>query len=202
LAKFSTKFNLTEYFIKSEENYIMEIPRAVKIDVVNRQVYCAIEINKNRYLGRTVYEPGAQPGTDNSNVAIVAYSWEYGTRLWVAVIGNPYFTDSFGGFDVRAQMLYVVTNSFSTTYTTNSSQTDIYYYRLRSENGYIEASSVLGSPQDDLVMDFQVRFNGIYIYASINDYFLPHRNTQLVWRTANKRRNIVIIEIDFNDKIL
>jgi hypothetical protein len=59
MAKFSTKYNLTEYFIKSEENYIMEIPRAVKIDTVNRLVYCAIEINKNKYLGRTVYEPGA-----------------------------------------------------------------------------------------------------------------------------------------------
>ena len=40
--------------------------------------------------------------------------------------------------EVYGNNVYVVTNSFSTEYSTNSSQTDIYYYRMRSENGYIE----------------------------------------------------------------
>ncbi len=34
-AKFSTKYNLTEYFIKSEDDKIMEIPRAVRVDLDN-----------------------------------------------------------------------------------------------------------------------------------------------------------------------
>lgn len=32
LAKFSTKYNLTEYFIKSEDNVTMENPKLVKVD--------------------------------------------------------------------------------------------------------------------------------------------------------------------------
>lgn len=48
-AKFSTKYNLTEYYIKSEDPYTMEIPRKVIMDTENRRIYLAIEINKNRY---------------------------------------------------------------------------------------------------------------------------------------------------------
>lgn len=49
--------------------------------------------------------------------------------------------------------LVVFLNSYSTKYSTNSSQTDIYYYRMRSSNGYIEAKQVFGSPKDDFVYD-------------------------------------------------
>ena len=49
MAKFSTKYNLTEYFIKSEDPNIMEIPRKIKIDIENKRVYIGIEINKNKY---------------------------------------------------------------------------------------------------------------------------------------------------------
>ena len=58
-AKFSTKFNLTEYFIKSEESSTMEIPAKVVMDVENRRVYLVIDINKNKSHGQTVYAPGA-----------------------------------------------------------------------------------------------------------------------------------------------
>lgn len=50
-AKFSTKYNLTEYYIKSEDPQTMEIPRKVLMDTDNRRVYLAIEINKNKYHG-------------------------------------------------------------------------------------------------------------------------------------------------------
>jgi hypothetical protein len=46
-AKFNTKYNLTEYFIKSEDPTTMEVPRKVLLDVENRRVYLAVEINKN-----------------------------------------------------------------------------------------------------------------------------------------------------------
>ena len=34
-AKFNTKYNLTEYFIKSEDPNVMEIPRRVRVDQEN-----------------------------------------------------------------------------------------------------------------------------------------------------------------------
>ena len=48
-SKFSTKYNLTEYYVKSEDPLTMEIPRKVVMDTENRRVYLAIEINKNKY---------------------------------------------------------------------------------------------------------------------------------------------------------
>ena len=50
-AKFSTKYNLTEYYVKSEDPSTMEIPRKVIMDTDNRRIYLAIEINKNKYQG-------------------------------------------------------------------------------------------------------------------------------------------------------
>ena len=73
----------------------MEIPKQTKVDANNQQIYVAIEINKNLYHNRTVYSPGALPPQDNSNIAIVAYSWTFGVRLWVTVVGDPVYIDSF-----------------------------------------------------------------------------------------------------------
>ena len=94
-AKFSTKYNLTEYYIKSEDDKTMEVPRKVYMDTENRRVYLAIEINKNKYHDRTVYQPGAQPGLDNSNVAIICYSWTHGVREWVTLVGSEIYSDVF-----------------------------------------------------------------------------------------------------------
>lgn len=73
--------------------------------------------------------------------------------------------------------VYAILNSFSTTYSTNSSQTDIYYYRMRSENGYIEKAIVFGSPSDDKAFDLVITFSGPHLLALINSPFLPHRDT-------------------------
>lgn len=54
-AKFNTKYNLTEYFIKSDDPTVMEIPRAIRVDIDNQRIYLGIEINKNKYQDRTVY---------------------------------------------------------------------------------------------------------------------------------------------------
>jgi hypothetical protein len=77
-------------------------------------LYLALEVNKNKYNGRTVYAPGALPGQDNANVAILGYSWTFGVLEWTTVIGNPTYQDEFAGMDVWGNSLYVFTNSFST----------------------------------------------------------------------------------------
>lgn len=94
-AKFSTKYNLTEYFIQSQNPLVMEIPRKVYVDIENRRVYLTIEVNKNRYNGMTVYAPGALPGEDNSNVAIICYEWTHATLLWTSLLGSPVYSDIF-----------------------------------------------------------------------------------------------------------
>ena len=73
----------------------MEIPRKIFMDVENRRVYLAIEVNKNRYNEMTVYAPGAQPGVDNSNVAIICYDWTHGTRRWISMLGSSIYSDVF-----------------------------------------------------------------------------------------------------------
>lgn len=77
----------------------MEIPKGIRVDVDNQRIYLAIEINKNKYHDRTVYAPGALPGPDNSNVAVIGYAWSYATRLWVTLVGNPTLMDKFANID-------------------------------------------------------------------------------------------------------
>lgn len=55
LAKLNTKYNLTEYFVKSNDPTVMEIARAVRVDLDNKRIYIGIEINKNKYHESTVY---------------------------------------------------------------------------------------------------------------------------------------------------
>eukprot|EP00347_Sterkiella_histriomuscorum_P007679 403347989 len=201
-AKFNTKYNLTEYFIKSEDPTVMEIPRTVRVDIDNSRIYLGIEINKNKYHGRTVYQPGALPGDDNSNVAIIGYSWNYGTRLWTTVIGNEQYMDTIADIECYGNNIYVVLNSFSTQFTTNSSQTDIYYYRLRSENGFIEKKDIYGSPSDDKALDLVVTYQGLHLLALINNPFLPHRDADKQWKTQNSKQNLAVILFDFEDQIV
>ena len=91
LAKFNTKFNMTEYFVKSEDPTVMEQVKGVRVDIDNEMIYLAVEINKNQYHGMTVFEPGTLPDPDNSNIAIIGYSWDFAIRTWVVVTGNEKF---------------------------------------------------------------------------------------------------------------
>jgi len=151
-AKFSTKHNLTEYFIQSQNPLIMEIPRKVYVDVENRRLYLVVEVNKNSYNLRTVYAPGAQPGVDNSNVAIICYEWTHAVRLWTTLVGSPVYSDNFADLDQYGNEIFVVVNSVTLMYSDNANQKDINYYRLRSENGVIENNVVLGSPLEDTAL--------------------------------------------------
>jgi hypothetical protein len=60
--------------------------------------------------------------------------------MWVTVVGDEYLADSFVDMEIYGGYLYTVVNSFSTKYSTNASQTDINYYRIRQENGFIMGS--------------------------------------------------------------
>ncbi len=180
----------------------MEVPRKIIMDTENRRVYLAIEINKNKYHGRTVYQPGAQPGIDNSNVAIVCYSWTHGVREWVTLIGSEVYSDDFADLDYYGNNVYAVVNGVTSKYSTNSSQTDIFYYRLRSENGVIEFQQIFGSPKDDKALDMGISFNGVYIYGMINGPFMPHRDGDKWWKTIGNDTNLALIHIDFEDLIL
>ena len=55
LSKFNTKYNFTEYMILSEDPSTMEATTGVHIDLDNDMIYLAVEINKNKYHGSTVY---------------------------------------------------------------------------------------------------------------------------------------------------
>jgi hypothetical protein len=114
LAKFSTKYNFTEFFTLSEDPLVMETARGVEIDLDNRMVYIAVQINKQEYHNRTVYKPGKEPGEDNPNIAIVGYNWNHGVRIWTTVIGNENLTDTFGKFQSWGNYLYVFLNTYST----------------------------------------------------------------------------------------
>jgi hypothetical protein len=88
--------------------------------------------------------------------------------MWTTVLGNENFTDSFSRMESWGNNLFVLLNSFSTEYSTTSN-TDIYYYRIRSLNGVIEVSKIFGSPGNDLLQDFRITFVGLYMLAVIND---------------------------------
>jgi hypothetical protein len=121
LAKFSTQFNMTEYFIKSDDDTVMEQVKGVRVDIDSEMLYVSVEINKNTYHGMTVFEPGSKPEPDNSNIAIIGYTWSFGVRLWVVVGGNEKFQDKFVNMEPWGSHLYVTLNSYSTEYSTNSS---------------------------------------------------------------------------------
>lgn len=95
--------------------------------------------------------------------------------------------------------LYVFLNSFSTKYSTNTTQTDIYYYRLRASNGDIESQLVYGSSKDDRIFDLKITFTGLYILAMIDNEFLPHKDNDKMWGTQNSVSNLALIWMNFND---
>jgi hypothetical protein len=183
IGRFSTRANFTTNFYKSTTNTTNEIPKTVYIDVENERIYAVVDINTNKYYHSTVYEPGEEPGTDNPNIAIMAMSFDFGTRLWVAVLGDSTNIDYFGGLSMYKGFLHVVTTSHTDTYSTDESQSDIIYTKIDSNNGRVSAKKVFGSATDDKALDIQASTAGIYIMALIGDNFNPHPTPGSVWQT-------------------
>ncbi len=201
VAKFDTKFNFTTQMTVSEDPDTMEMARGVHIDPTNDMMYAAVEINKNKYHNRTVYEPGAKPPEENANIAIIGFA-RWGIREWITVCGNEEFLDEFADMRAHGNYLYVLVNSFSTSYSTNSSQTDIYYYRLRYETGKVVKKIIYGSATDDYAYSMQENFDGLFVLAKIGNHFNPHMNNDKEWAMRDGESTIALIRMNFDDQII
>ena len=156
MGKFETRNNFTEYFVASNDATTSEKVQATYVDTENELIFVVLEVNRNKYHSQTAYEAGEHPGSHNPNIAVVAYSFSFATRLWVAVLGDSVFADYFSGLQVYGSSVYVVLTSHSTKYSTDSSMTDILYVKLRASNGEVESKQVFGSPTEDRALDIQV----------------------------------------------
>ena len=203
MGKFETRNNFTEYFVASNDVTTSEKVQATYIDTENELIYVILEVNRNKYHSQTAYEPGDSPGSPNPNIAVVAYSFSFATRLWVVVLGDPTFADYFSGLQVYGSSVYLVLTSHSTKYTTDSSKTDILYVKLRASNGEIESKQVFGSPTEDKALDIQVTAQGIFILAKIGDTFLPNPTSGNHWKTLGSNgSNLAILFVTFENVLL
>ena len=183
ISRFSTRSNFTTNYYESTTNTTSEVAKTVYVDVDNDRIYAIVDINSNKYYERTVYDAGEDPGLENPNIAIMTFSFEFGTRLWVSVIGDNSNIDNFSGLSMYKNYLHVALTSHTDTYSSDESQTDIIYTKLRSDNGLIVSEKVLGSPSDDKALDIVASTAGIYIMAIIGDEFLPHPTAGNIWQT-------------------
>lgn len=181
VARFNTRANFTINFYESETPDVSEQVRDVYIDADNDRIYAIIDINVNKYENRNVVPPGIEPTLDNPNIAIVALSFDFGTRLWVTLIGDIQGVDYFSGLSIYNGHLYVALTSYTTAYSNDITQTDIIYTKIRSDNGLIVSSQVLGSSSDDTALDIEAGPAGVYIMAIIGDEFLPHYDSTKYW---------------------
>ena len=160
-----------------------EIAKTVYIDIENDRIYAVIDINTNKYYERTVYEPGEDPGYDNPNIAIMAFSFDFGTRLWVTVIGDSTNIDYFSGLSMYNGHLHIALTSHTDTFSADETQTDIIYTKIRIDNGKVVSKKIFGSPSDDKALDIEASTAGIYIMAIIGDNFLSHPTSGSIWQT-------------------
>ena len=109
-------------------------------------------------------------------------SFDFGTRLWTVVLGDKDYADSFSGLSIYNEHLYVLVTSHTDTFSTNQSQNDIIYTKIRGDNGEIENRQVMGSATDDKALDIAATTAGVYIMATIGDNFLPNPIAGNIWQ--------------------
>ena len=177
---------------------------SVYVDLENERIYTVVDINSNIYHERTVYEPGSMSQGMNPNIAIVAMSFEFGTRLWVTLLGDPENIDYFSGLSIFNNHLYVALTSHTSTYSNNETQTDIIYTKLRSDNGLVVHSKILGSPSDDSALEIVAGQAGVFIMAVIGDQFLPHYDPTKYWQSNGgaSKTNFAMLLIKDSDGTL
>ena len=75
IAKFSTQYNITEYYDDSRVKGVNETVRGLRYDKDNQFFYLAVEVDSNTYKKATsTWETEAQTDLRNqTNIAIVAY---------------------------------------------------------------------------------------------------------------------------------
>lgn len=204
VARFNTQANFTTNFYESDSLDTAEYAKSVYVDVVNDRIYAIVDVNTNKYYERTVYEPGEEPGLPNPNIAIFAFSFDFGTRLWVSVIGDSTNIDVFSGLSIYNGHLHVALTSHTDQYSTDESQTDIIYTKIRSDNGYIVTKKIFGSPQEDKALDIVATTAGVYLMAVISDNFLPYPIAGNIWHTngGTNNTNFAILLIRDSDSEL
>ena len=147
--RFNTRANFTTNYYESNTTDTSEYVGFVYVDLENDRIYTVIDINTNIYHERTAYEPGSMFGDMNPNIAIVAMPFEFGTRLWVTLRGDPENIDVFLDLSIYNNHLYVASTSYTSAYSNNEAQTDIIHTKIRSDNGLVVHSKVLGLPSND-----------------------------------------------------
>lgn len=205
VGRFNTQGNFTTNFYESETVGTSELPKAVYIDVDNSRIYVVVDINTNRYYDRSVYAPGEAPTSDNPNIAIFAFSFDFGTRLWVTVLGDSSNIDYFSGLSMYNGHLYVALTSHTDVYSSDESQSDIIYTKLRSDNGKVVSKSIMGSATSDRALDIVATPAGIYLMAVIGDNFLPHPVSGNIWQTnggAGKTNFAILLIRDSDSKLM
>lgn len=205
IGRFNTKANFTMNYYVSNTNATSERALAVYVDIANERIYAVVDININRYYERTVYAPGEDPGQDNPNIAIMAFSFHYGTRLWVTIIGDSSNIDYFSGLSIYSGHLHVALTSHTDNFSPDESQTDIIYTKIRSDNGKIVSSAIFGSDSNDKALDIQASTAGIYIMATIGDNFLPHPDPTKIWQTnggAGKTNFAMLLVRDSDSQLI
>ena len=198
VSLFDTAANVTQWYHSTDNGMqgVSERVKDVRVDLPSDQLLVVFESNKNAYIsGRSVYEPGADPGEDNPNIVLAAFRLHDGERVWWTVLGDPNFVDSYSQLQIWGNHLYVLLTSYTTTYN-SSVNTDIYFYRIRAENGFIDSKQVLGSPTADVALDMQITSQGIYILARIGTSFLPHAGGK-IYQTQNSTDNLAMILMKF-----
>ena len=183
VSRFNTKGNFTTNFYESETASTSETTKTVYVDATNRVIYAVVDINTNTFYGKNVFYSGEVSETDNPNIAIVAFSFDFGTRLWVAVLGDKDNIDYFSGLSIYNGHLHVALTSHTNEYSTDEYQTDIIYTKIRADNGRIVSKKVFGSTSEDTALDIIATTTGIYIMATIGDNFLPHPTSGHIWQT-------------------
>lgn len=184
-AKFNTYYNITESIYESNDPDVSERLVDIKVDVVHRQIYVALEINSNEYKGVSIFRPGDERTDNNPNIAIVAYDFDNAVVNWIKIVGDHNYIDYFADMEVNGNHLILVTSSYTMNFTTEVPSKDILMYKFRYETGVIEGQLVLGSSVDDIVYDLVVSYQGMYLLATFGDNFWPHPTTGAVWGTPN-----------------
>lgn len=203
-ARFNTKANFTLNYYESESLDVSEQLIDIFIDSENERIYVVLDVNTNKYHERTIYSPGDLPSFTTPNIAIVALSFEFGTRLWVTLVGDIENINYFSGLSMYNNHIYLVITSHTTVYSNDETQTDIIYSKIRSDNGYVVNTQILGSPSDDKALDITATTAGIYILSIIGDQFLPHYDPAKIWQTYGGagKTNLAVLLIRDSDSTL
>ena len=182
-AKFDTSLNITETIIQSNDPDVSERLVDVKVDLVHEQVYVILDINTNMYQGVSIFGPGDNFTENNPNIALIAYSFDNAAIQWIKILGDKSYIDYYSDLEVVDNHVIVMTNSYTTQFSSPMPSKDIILWKFRYDTGIQDYKLIMGSPTDDTSFDLISFYHGLYILATFNNNFYPHPNLGSVWGT-------------------